>query len=105
MLPMRRFAEKSKQPLDNMKDPDPGQETESKMVWPLFKVFWFSKDNPTGHSEKEKEKEAARRRVSGRQYQRMNFASSTRASENRTRWKGIIANSSLLWCPEGLPML
>ena len=27
--------------------PGPGQETEAKMVWPCFKVFWFSKDNPT----------------------------------------------------------
>ena len=32
------------------------------MVWPCFKVFWFSKDNPTGHSERKKEKEADRRR-------------------------------------------
>ena len=24
------------------------------MVWPHFKVFWFSKDNPTGHSERTK---------------------------------------------------
>ena len=30
------------------------------MIWPCFKVFWSSKDNPTGH--KEKEKEADRRR-------------------------------------------
>ena len=22
------------------------------MLWPRFKVFWFSKDNPTGHSER-----------------------------------------------------
>ena len=26
----------------------------------------------------------------------MNFASSTRAAENRTRWKGIVANSSVV---------
>ena len=26
----------------------------------------------------------------------MDFASSTRAAENRTRWKGIVANSSLV---------
>ena len=32
------------------------------MVCPCFKVFWFSKDNPTGHSEREKKKEADRRR-------------------------------------------
>ena len=28
--------------------PYPGQEMKAKMVWPCFKVFWFSKDNPTG---------------------------------------------------------
>ena len=32
------------------------------MVWPGLKIFWFSKDNPTGHSERKKEKEADRRR-------------------------------------------
>ena len=34
------------------------------MVWPCLKVFWFSKDNPTGQrkKKKEKEKEADRRR-------------------------------------------
>ena len=31
------------------------------MVWPCLKVFWFSKDNSSGHSEREK-KEADRRR-------------------------------------------
>ena len=37
-------------------NPDSGQETEAKMVWPCFKVFWFSKDNYTGHSERKKKK-------------------------------------------------
>ena len=32
MLPMRRFAERSKKPLENMTTPDPGQETKAKMV-------------------------------------------------------------------------
>ena len=53
---MRRFAERSKQLLENM------TEMEAKMVWPSFKVFWFSKDNSTGHSERKKEKEVDRRR-------------------------------------------
>ena len=26
------------------------------MVWPCFKAFWLSKDNPTGHSERIKKK-------------------------------------------------
>ena len=33
-----------------------GQETKAKVVWPCLKVFWFSKDNPAGHSEREKKK-------------------------------------------------
>ena len=35
---------------------DPGQETETKMVWPRLSVFWFSKDNPIGHSERKKKR-------------------------------------------------
>ena len=45
---------------------DPGQA--NKMVWPCFKVFWFSKDNPTGHSDKKKKKRQTEEEV-GRQYQ------------------------------------
>ena len=70
MLPMRKFAERSKQPLENMRTPDPGQEPEAKMVWPCFKVFWSSKDNPTGHSERKKKKRQTEEEV-GRQYQRV----------------------------------
>ena len=61
---------RSKQPLENMRTPDPGQETKAKMVWPCLKVFWFSKDNPTGHSESKKEKRQTEEEV-GRQYQRV----------------------------------
>ena len=67
---MRRFAERSKQPLENMTTPDPGQETKAKMVWPCLKVFWFSKDNPTGHNERKKKKRQTEEEV-GRQYQRV----------------------------------
>ena len=40
------------------------------MVWPCFKVFWSSKDNPTGHSERIKKKRQTEEDV-GRQYQRV----------------------------------
>ena len=40
------------------------------MVWPCLKVFWFSKDNPTGHSERKKKKRQTEEEV-GRQYQRV----------------------------------
>ena len=33
----------------------------------------------------------------------MNFASSTRAAENRTRWKGTVAKSSVM--PHNFPRL
>ena len=38
--------------------------------WPCLKVFWFSKDNPTGHSERKKKKRQIEKEV-GRQYQRV----------------------------------
>ena len=71
------------------------------MVWPCLKVFWFSKDNPTGHNERKKKKRQTEEEV-GKQYQivdrnaLVDFASSTRAAENRSRWKGIVANSSVV---------
>ena len=65
------------------------------MIRPCLKVFWFSKDNPTGHSERKKKKRQTEEEV-GRQYQRVDFASSTRAVENRSRWKGIVSNSSVV---------
>ena len=35
----------------------------------------------------------------------MDFASSTRAAENRTKWKGIVALRIHLWCPDDLSRL
>lgn len=59
------------------------------MVWPRFKVYWLSKDNTTGEEKEEVD--------------RMNFASSTRAAENRIRWKGIVANLSVVpWRPSNV---
>ena len=66
------------------------------MVWPCFKVFWFSKDNPTGHSEWTKKKRQKRWEDNIKEWTGMDFASSTRAAENRTVWKGIVANSSVV---------
>ena len=71
--------------------------TPVKMVWSRFKVFCFSKDNPTGHSERTKEKRQTEEEVL-RQYQRVDRNGlcqlNYRAAENRTRWKGIVAKSS-----------
>ena len=52
--------------------PDPGQETKAKMVWPCFKVFWFSKGYPTGHSKRKKKKRQTEEKV-GRQNQRVDM--------------------------------
>ena len=43
------------------------------MVWPRLKVFWFSKDNHTGHSERKKKKMQREDEV-GRQYQRVDIS-------------------------------
>ena len=48
----------------------PCQETEAKMVWSCFKVFWSSKDYPTGNSERKKKKKQTEEEV-GKQYQRV----------------------------------
>ena len=37
------------------------------MVWLCFKVFWLSKDNPTGQSERKKKKRQTEEEV-GRKY-------------------------------------
>ena len=63
------------------------KETETKMVWPCFKVFWFSKDNPTWQSERKRKRGRQKKRWEDniKEWTGMDFASSTRATENRTR--------------------
>ena len=50
------------------------------MAWPCVRVFPFSKDNPTGHSERKKKKRQTKEEV-GRQ---------------DGKGKGIVANSSVV---------
>ena len=104
MLPLRRFAERSKQPLENMTNPDPGQETETNMVWPCSKVFWFSKDSPTGHNERKKEKEADRRRggkTISKSGQEWTLPAQLRQLRTGQDGKGLLRIH--LWCPADLP--
>ena len=70
----------------------------AKMVWPCLKVFWFSKDNATGHSERKKKKRQTEEEVGDniKEWTGMDFASSTRPAANRSRWKGIVANLSVV---------
>ena len=52
------------------------------------KLRWFSKDNPTGHSERKNKKRQTEEEM-GQEW--------TRAAENRTRWKGVVDDLPRLW--------
>ena len=58
------------------------------MVWPCPKVFWFSKDSPARHDERKQKKrwteEEREDHIKDLLWTGMDFASSTRAAENRT---------------------
>ena len=68
------------------------------MVLPCLNGFWFSKDNPTGHSERKKKIGRQKKRWEDKikEWTGMDFASSTRAAEIRTRWIEIVAISSVV---------
>ena len=68
------------------------------MVWPCFKVFRSSKDNPTGPVKGKRKRGSQKKRWVDniKEWTEMDFASSARAAENRTRWKRIVANSSVV---------
>ena len=85
------FAERSKQPLAK-------EGTKAEAVWPHLKVFWLSKDNSTGHSERRKKKGRQKKRWedSSKEWTGMDFASSARAAEDKTSWKGIVLKSSVV---------
>ena len=63
---------------------------EAKVVGPSLSVFWFSKADHTGHSERKKKRRGRQKKRwedTIKEWIRMDFASFTRAVENRTRWK------------------
>ena len=69
------------------------------MVWPCLKVFWFSKDNPTGHNVKETEKEANRRRggkTVSKSGQEWTLPAQLGQLKTGQDGKGIVANSSVV---------
>ena len=69
------------------------------MVWTHLNVFWLNKDDSTGHSEREKKKkgrEKKRWEDNIKEGIELDFASSTRAAEDGTRWKGIVVKSSVV---------
>ena len=75
------------------------------MVWPCFKVFWFSKDNLTGHSERKK-KEADRRR-GGKTISKsgQNWTLPAQLGQLKTGQDGKGLLRIHLWCPDDLPRL
>ena len=75
------------------------------MVWPRFKVFWFSSDNPIGHTERNKKKRQTEEEV-GKQYEKVDMnriANSAGVAVNRQDGKGLLR--IYLWCPDDHPML
>ena len=76
----------------------------AKMVWPCLKVFWFSKDNPTGHSERKKKKRQTEEEV-GRQYQRVDRTLPAQLGQLKTGQdvKGLLQIH--LWCPDDISRL
>ena len=69
------------------------------MVWPRLKVFWFSKtilQDIVKGKRKQRGRQKMRWEDNMKEWTGMDFGSSTRAAEKRTRWKGIVANSSVL---------
>ena len=76
------------------------------MVWPCFKVFWFSKDNPTGHSERKKKKEVDRRRggkTISKSGQEWTLPAQLGQLKTGQDGKGLLRIH--LWCPDDLPKL
>ena len=98
MLQMSRFAERSKQPLEN---------DELLTLVKKRKLRWFGNvSRSSGLAKTILQGTVQEKRKRGRQKKRwediikewtgMDFASSVRAADNRTRWKGIVANSSVV---------
>ena len=76
------------------------------MVWPCFKVFWSSKDNPTGHSERKKKKRQTEEEV-GRQYQRVDrngqeWTLPAQLGQLKTGQDGKGLLQIHMWCPDDL---
>ena len=76
------------------------------MVWPWLKVFWFSKDNPSGHSERKKKKRQTEEEVwktvskSGQEWTLPAQLGQLKTGQDR---KGLLRIH--LWCPDDLPRL
>ena len=93
MLPMRRL-QKGRAAIGE--SPYHDQVTKTTVLWSCLKVFWFSKDNSTGHSKWKIRKGRQKKRLEDniKELTWMGFASSPWAAEDRTSWEEVVAKSS-----------
>ena len=68
------------------------------MVWPCFKSSGLSKTTLKGTVKEKRKRGRQKKRWEDniKEWTGMDFASSPRAAENRTRWRGVVANSSVV---------
>ena len=76
------------------------------MVWPCLRVFWFSKDNPTGHSERKKKKRQTEEEV-GRHISKskQEWTLPAQLGQLKTGQDGKGLLRIHLWCPDDIPRL
>ena len=74
------------------------QKMKAKMVWLCLKVFWLRRKITEGTVKGKRKRGRQKKRLEDniKEWTGMDFASSTRAAENRSRWNGIVANSSVV---------
>ena len=75
------------------------------MVWPCLKVFWFSKDNPTGHSERKKKKRQQKKRWEDNFKSGQEWTLPAELGQLKTGQDGKGLLQIHLWCPDDLPRL
>ena len=78
---------------------------QKQIFWPHFKVFWFSKDNPTRNTERKKKKRQTEEEV-GRQCQSVQeWTLPAPLGHLKTGQDGKGLLRIHLWCPNRLPRL
>ena len=75
------------------------------MVWPRFKVFRFSKDNPTGHSERTKKQSGQKKRWEEISKSGQECTLPAQLGWLKTGQDGMGLLRTHLWCPNDLPRL
>ena len=74
------------------------------MVWPCLKVFWSSKDNPTGHSERKKKKRQTEEELGGKTISKsgQEWTLPAQLGQPKTGQDGKGLLRIHLWCPDDL---